>query len=100
MTTYLQAYFPETSPETMTASGPASVNTYMTYLDSTTGPMTITLNDAGSVIGQIKKLLFVTDGGNVTINSLGNSSIVFEDATDYATFMWNGTGWTNIELIN
>ena len=103
MTTYLQAYFPETSPETLSAAGPVSVNTYMTYLKTTTeNNIIVTLNDAGSTLGQIKKLLFVADGGgNVIITSdLGNHNITLEDVGDYATFMWNGSIWRNIELIN
>lgn len=100
MTTYLQAYFPETSPETLSASGPVSVNTYMTYLDSTISAMAVTLNDVGSTLGQIKKLLFVADGGDVTVSSLGNADFTLTEVGQYATFMWNGSIWRNIELIN
>jgi hypothetical protein len=84
-------------------SGPGAINitTFYTAV-TTTGADAFTLAD-GAVIGQLKKIQLIVDGGEATLtptNLAGGTTITFADAGDYALLGWDGTDWVAIELGN
>lgn len=82
------------SSETLTVAGAAGVDTGITYFDSTAGAMAVTLADG--VEGQIKTLMMLVDGGDVTVtpaNYANGTTIVFNDAFDVCVLQFTGTSW-------
>jgi hypothetical protein len=84
-------------------SGPGAVNitTFCTKL-TTTGADAFTLAN-GAVIGQLKKVQMIVDGGDGVLtpaNLAGGTTITFADAGDFALLAWDGTDWVAIELGN
>lgn len=75
---------------------------YYSTLNSTAGATTQTLA-ASTIVGQVKKIQMIVDGGDdvVTVTSLsGGTTITFADVGDTAELMWNGTAWIAIALYN
>lgn len=75
---------------------------YYSTLDSTAGATTQTLA-ASTIVGQVKKIHMIVDGGDdvVTVTSLsGGTTITFADVGDVAELMWNGTAWIPLALYN
>lgn len=75
---------------------------YFSTLDTTAGATTQTLA-ASTIVGQVKKIQMIVDGGDdvVTVTSLsGGTTITFADVGDVAELMWNGTNWIAIALYN
>lgn len=70
---------------------------YVTTFDTTSNAIAASLAD-GTKTGQLKKVWLIVDGGSdVTItpaNFTDGSTLTMADAGDYATLMWDGTGWT------
>ena len=73
----------------------------LTLLDTTSGAQTLSLA-TGKFIGQMKTIVMKTDGGtNATMTTAGgnllasqvSTSIVWNDAGDSVTLMYNGTKW-------
>ncbi len=84
-------------------SGPGAVNvtTFCTKV-TTTGADAFTLAD-GVVVGQLKKIQLIVDGGDATLtpsNLAGGTTITFADAGDFAVLSWDGVDWRAIELGN
>ncbi len=83
------------------ANGAITITQYCTALTSvTTTGVTFTMADS-SVVGQIKKIVMVADGGSdatVTFNT--NATLVFADVGDTAELIWNGSDWIPIALYN
>jgi hypothetical protein len=87
------------SPQEITGSGALQVSTYQSIVN-TTGGGAYTLGD-GTVIGHIKKVTMIVDGGDATITP---TNCVFTNVTlsavgDGVVFLWNGTDWLVLELI-
>ena len=62
---------------------------------TTGGAHTVTLAD-GTYTGQIKEIILIVDGGNMTLtpaNFADGTSLTFADALDYAKLRWSGTDW-------
>ena len=81
------------APQALTAAGAVNITTPVTTVASS-GAITLTLVDG--VQGQIKIIVFITDGGNVTLTPTtmnDGTSLLFEDAGDAAILMWLSTGW-------
>ena len=87
--------------QTVTASGAVNLTSDLTLIDTTSGAQTITLA-AGKFIGQMKTIVMKTDGGtNATMTTAGgnllasqvSTSIVWNDAGDSVTLMYNGAKW-------
>jgi hypothetical protein len=78
----------------MSSSGAVSLTTTLTTVASS-GAITLTL--ANGTQGQIKIIVFITDGGNVTLTptTMSNgTTLTFADAGDSAILMWIGaSGW-------
>lgn len=75
---------------------------YNSTLDSTAGATTQTLA-AGDVVGKVKRIQMIVDGGDdvVTVTSLsGGTTITFADVGDVAELMWDGTNWIAVALYN
>ena len=86
----------DSTPEAVTGStGSVAVNiTSAVSTLASTGAYTATLADGAQ--GQIKILVFITDGGDITLTPAtmnDGTSLTFADAGDAAILMWLATGW-------
>lgn len=84
-----------------TDTAAVSVANYYTTL-TTTGAAIPTLAD-GSVVGQMKKIEMLVDGGDAVLtpaNLAGGTTITFADVGDVAELIWNGNDWVAIALYN
>lgn len=87
------------SSETLTAAGAVviSVDTGITYFDSTLGAQAASLADG--VEGQIKRLMMTVDGGDVIITpahlALG-ATLRLTEVFDYIDLQFSGTSWKEI----
>lgn len=83
--------------------GAINVTSFYTSISTDAGGDAFTLAD-GAVIGQLKKIKLIVDGGGdgtlTPTNLSGGTTITFADAGDYALLLWNGTDWVAIELGN
>ena len=82
------------TPQALTAAGAVSITTSITTIASG-GAITVTLPDG--IQGQIKIIVFITDGGDVTLTPTtmnDGTNLVFADAGDSAILCWIGaSGW-------
>jgi hypothetical protein len=86
----------DSTPQALTAAGAVNITTPVTTVASS-GAIALTLAD-GSV-GQIKIIVFITDGGDATLtpSTMANgTTLTFADAGDCAILMWIATGWAVI----
>jgi hypothetical protein len=85
------------------AGGAISITNYYTTINTDAGGDAYTLAD-GSVVGQMKKVQMIGDGGgNGTVtpsNTTYYESFTFADVGDFVVFMWEGTGWALLEIGN
>lgn len=83
--------------------GALSITKYYSKISTDAGGDAFTLAN-GTLIGQLKKVHLIVDGGGdgvLTPASLsGGTTITFADAGDFALLIWNGTAWVAIELGN
>lgn len=100
--TQIAAFYPQVAQSNITAGtgGAIPVTNYLTTINTDAGGDAFTLAN-GTQVGQMKKILFVADGGGdgvvtpaVTTNF---STITFNDATDYVILQWNGAAWVVLE---
>lgn len=97
--------YPTAAQENITAGtgGAVSVTTYLTTIETDAGGDAYTLAD-GSVVGQIKRIQMITDGGGdgtlTPTNLSGGTTITFADVGDYAELVWTPGGWVAIVLSN
>ena len=87
--------------QALSGAGAANITTFYTAW-TTTGADAGTLAD-GSVVGQLKKIQLIVDGGDGTLtpsNLSGGTTITFADAGDYAVLVWDGANWFALELGN
>jgi hypothetical protein len=95
---------PPDSPQNIIAGAGGEINTisYFTTLNTDAGGDSYTLPN-GTVIGQLKKIYLLTDGGGnatITPTSLsGATTITMNDAGDYVVLVWTGLFWKVIENI-
>lgn len=81
-------------------SGPGAITLtqYKTHITST-GADAFTLAN-GTVIGMLKKIQFIVDGGDATLTPVslsGGTTITFTVVGDWVELMWNGTAWVMID---
>lgn len=82
------------TPQTLAAAGAISTTTNVTKITSPDNSGTLTIADG--IEGQIKTIIMVSNAGNHTLSitsNIGHSSIVFNQAGDTATLMFQGTVW-------
>jgi len=82
------------TPQALTAAGAVSITTTLTTVASSAA---IALTLADGVQGQIKVIVFITDGGDATLTPAtmnDGTTLTFADAGDSAILMWIGaSGW-------
>lgn len=94
-------FVPLATMQSLSGAGACNVTTFCTKV-TTTGANALTLAD-GVVIGQLKKIQLIVDGGDGTLtptNLADGTTITFADVGDFAVLCWNGTDWVAIELGN
>jgi len=98
---FLGVFSPDAAAETIAAGdgGAISVTSALTYVSTDGDDDAFTLAD-GSVIGQMKSIVVVTDGGGDAVvtpsNYADGSTITFADAADFCVLIWNGTNWRTV----
>jgi hypothetical protein len=98
------SFYPTNAPQNIVAGagGAISVATYVTSINTDADADAFTLAD-GTVVGQMKKIRLVVDGGgNGVVTPAtpffgGAVTSTFDDAGDYILLMWNGTAWVLLE---
>ena len=87
------------TPQALTAAGAVSITTTLTTVASS-GVIALTLADG--IQGQIKIIVFITDGGTATLTPAtmnDGTTLTFADAGDSAILMWIGaSGWQVIGI--
>ena len=82
------------TPQAMTSAGAVSLTTTLTTVASS-GAIALTL--ANGTQGQIKIIVFITDGGDAVLTPAtmnDGTTLTFADAGDSAILMWIGaSGW-------
>ena len=83
-----------TTPQALTAAGAVNITTPVTTVASSSA---IALTLADGTQGQIKVIVFITDGGDATLTPAtmnDGTTLTFADAGDSAILMWIGaSGW-------
>ena len=88
----------DSTPQALTAAGAVNITTAVTTVASS-GAIALTLADGA--VGQIKIIVFITDGGTATLTpaTMANgTTLAFADAGDSAILMWIATGWQVIGI--
>ena len=83
----------DSTPQAMTAAGAVSITTAVTTVASS-GAIALTLANGSQ--GQIKIIVFITDGGDATLTPAtmnDGTTLTFADAGDAAILMWLASGW-------
>lgn len=86
------------APQSISGPGAVNLTSYLTEITST-GADAFTLAN-GTVIGMLKKIKFIVDGGDATLTPVslsGGTTIVFSVAGDWVELMWNGTAWIRVD---
>jgi len=87
------------TPQALTAAGAVSITTTVTTVASS-GAIALTIADG--IQGQIKVIVFITDGGDATLTPAtmnDGTTLTFADAGDSAILMWIGaSGWQVIGI--
>ena len=82
--------------------GAINVTSYFTTINTDAGGDAYTLAN-GTVVGQLKKIYLLVDGGGnaviTPVNLAAGTTITMNDAGDYVVLLWNGTDWVVIENI-
>ena len=83
----------DVAPQALTAAGAVNITTPVTTVASS-GAIALTLPDGA--VGQIKIIVFITDGGDATLTPAtmnDGTTLLFADAGDAAILMWLSSGW-------
>tara|TARA_B100001013_G_scaffold90165_1_gene50040 strand:+ start:107 stop:568 length:462 start_codon:yes stop_codon:yes gene_type:complete len=83
----------DSTPQALTAAGAVDITSAVTTVASS-GAIALTLADGA--VGQIKIIVFITDGGDATLTPAtmnDGTTLTFADAGDAAILMWLATGW-------
>jgi len=87
------------TPQALTAAGAVSITTTLTTVASSAG---IALTLANGTQGQIKIIVFITDGGDAVLTPAtmnDGTTLTFADAGDSAILIWIGSsGWQVIGI--
>lgn len=86
------------APQSISGPGAVTLTEYLTEI-TTTGADAFTLAN-GTVIGMVKKIKLIVDGGNAVLTPVslsGGTIITFTEVGDWIELMWNGTAWVRID---
>lgn len=100
-TSYVRLH-PIAAKQALVGAGAITLTEWYSTIDTNAGAAAFTLAN-GTVVGQVKKIQMIIDGGDGTLTPTslsGGTTITFADAGDFAILMWNGTAWVAIELGN
>lgn len=95
---------PFNPPENIPAGTGGAIETisYLTTVNTDAGGDSYTLAN-GTMVGQLKKIYLLTDGGGNAVitptNYVDGTTITMNDAGDYVVLIWNGSYWQTIENI-
>lgn len=98
----LAAFYPQVAQNNIVAGagGAIAVTNYLTTINTDAVGDAFTLAD-GTIVGQMKKILLVADGGGNAVitpaNLAAGTTITMNDAADYVILQWNGTDWVVLE---
>lgn len=99
----ISAFYPQVAQSDIAAGtgGAIPVTNYLTTINTDAGGDAFTLAN-GVIIGQMKKILLVVDGGGNGVVTpatafAGGAAATFNDAGDYLILQWNGTAWVVLE---
>ena len=100
------AFITQTAPQTLTASGAISVDAEVTFLNSASGAMTLTM-PVGHKAGDMKTITMITAGNNATLATGGgnllsgavSTSIVWNAVGESCTLVFNGSKWIPVSVI-
>jgi hypothetical protein len=87
-------------PQALSGAGAVSVATHQTNATSTGAAQALTLAD-GTIVGQLKIVTHVVDGGSLVLtpaNLSDGATITFTNVMEKWVGLWNGTNWDTIEL--
>ena len=90
-------FLPDAAIQALSGPGAVNVTSALTEV-TTTGADALTLAD-GTVVGQVKNIIMVADGGTGTLtpaNFADGSTIAFDDVGDHVSLMWNGSAWRTV----
>lgn len=102
--TLYATFVPSGAIQNITAGtgGAINVTSYFTTINTDAGGDAYTLAN-GTVVGQLKKIYLLVDGGGNAVitpaNLAAGTTITMNDAADYVVLLWNGTDWVVIENI-
>lgn len=96
-------YMPNGAPQALSGAGAMNLTTYRTNW-TTTGAQAGTLANA-TIVGHMKKIQFVVDGGDGTLTPatfLEGTTITFADVGDFVVLRWMGSvdGWSIVDIGN
>ena len=83
----------DSTPQALTAAGAVNITTAVTTVASS-GAIALTIADGA--VGQIKIIVFITDGGDATLTPAtmnDGTTLTFADAGDACILMWLSSGW-------
>jgi len=89
------------APESKSGAGAISIATHLTKWTTTAADAGTLAN--GTVIGQLKKIQMIVDGGDGVLTPAtanGFATITFADVGDFALLIWLAAGWTLLETGN
>ena len=102
VTVMVAPFYPPGIPEAISGPNALSIVKYLSNVTSTGAGDAMTLAD-GTVIGQMKKIVHVVDGGSFVLTPttfLDGTTITFTTVGETAILQWDGTGWHTLELSN
>ena len=92
---FLVTSIPNAAIQTTSGAATANATTYETQCTSTGAGNVITLSN-GTVIGQLKNILHVVDGGSIVITPTTSAQFTTHTiaaVNNFAMFIWTPTGW-------
>lgn len=104
-TNYIASFYPPGLPSTIIGPGAITPIRYLTNFESTGAADALTMID-GTVIGQMKKIVYYVEAGAgdsavlTPDNFASGTTITFATVGEFALLQWNGTNWTVLELGN
>ncbi len=102
-TTQIAGLYPQVAQDNIAAGtgGAIPVTNYLTTINTDGTDDAFTLAN-GTRVGQMKKILLVTDGGGNGVVTpatafAGGTAATFGDAADYLILQWSGSAWVVLE---
>ena len=88
------------APQSLSGAGAVNVTSHQTNVTSTGAAEALTLAD-GTVVGQLKSVTMVVDGGSSVMtptNFADGATVTFTNIMENWVGIWTGTTWQTLEL--